>query len=72
LSEPRTQRSGVSGAAPRSGRCTAGIFHHPLWPIESWVVEDEAISERDRLPRGRHRSGSKLGPLRDRRSAVRI
>ena len=41
-------------------------------PIESWVVEDEAISERDRCLRGRRQSGSKLGPLRNRQSAVRI
>ena len=41
-------------------------------PIESWVVDVRAISERDRLPLGLLKSGSKLGPLRNRRSAVRI
>jgi len=47
------------------------VIIHSL-PIESWVVEDEAISERDRLPLGLFKSGSKLGPLRNRRSLVRI
>jgi hypothetical protein len=41
-------------------------------PIESWVVDDEAIRERDRMPQGLHRSGSKWGPLPNRRAAVRI
>ena len=60
------QRSGVSGL-PR----WYIVIIHSL-PIERWVVDDEAIRERDREPQGLHRSGSKLGPLRDRLSAVRI
>src|SRR5262245_45373171 len=56
------------------GPCPTPLVYfdiHSL-PIESWVVDDEAISQRDRVPRGRHGSGSKLGPLRNRRAAVRI
>src|SRR5262249_37731537 len=41
-------------------------------PIESWVVDDEALPQRGRKPRGPHGSGGKWGPLRERRSPVRI
>src|SRR5437868_484217 len=47
------------------------VIIHSL-PIESWVVEDDTIAERDRVPLGLSRSGSKLGPFRNRRSSVRI
>jgi hypothetical protein len=62
------QRSGVSG---RPMPPLVYYIIHSL-PIESWVVDDEAISERGRVPRGLHKSGSKLGPLRKGRSMVRI
>src|SRR5215468_2068076 len=68
LSEPRTQRSGVSDGTARP---LVYCIIHSL-PIESWVVDDEAIRERDRTPQGLPRSGSKLGPLPKRRSLVRI
>jgi len=64
LSEPRAEY------AVRSGRWYITVIHSI--PIESWVVEDENHFGARPSTARIFRSDSKLGPLRNRRSAVRI